>query len=330
MRSTGFVVLSIMVHCLAVAAIALNPQRLSEPQGDVVEITTGDDAETPGAADAPAETATQAQAAPAPAPVAPPQPAVEKAVEKPVEKVVQKPVQKPVEKTVKKAAPKKVAAAKPAPVQKSQPVEEQPENLDPEITENVETVPPAPVEEQQPEQTAAVEPQQPQEEVKPLPVKEAAPAPVAATAEKSEAKPEDTNKSAQPVAAAATAGAGEGSGELGHGGATKAGAVDHTELKQMNGNRAPFYPLSARRDKRQGNVELLYRVTKEGRVTDVQIANSSGSDDLDKEAVKAIAKFRFVPGQEGWARHPVQFTLKGETAEAPSRLRTKVGAQDAD
>lgn len=322
MRSTGFVVLSIMVHCLAVAAIALHPQHISEPQGEAVEITTGEDSTTPGAADAPAEKVTEAPPKAEPkaevkAPVAPPQPAP----------VVEKPVEKPVAKVAKPAAPKKVAVAKKAAVQKAEPVEKQPENLDPAISEDVQT---APVE-QQAEQTPA----ETQEEVKPLPVKETAQASAAAE-EETEAAASESAKPVDPVAAAAPAGASDEinnltqGGDLGHGGATKAGAVDYAELKQMSGNRAPAYPFSARRDRRQGNVELLYHVTKAGTVTDVQVATSSGSDDLDKEAVRAISKFRFVPGQEGWARHPVQFNLKGDTAAAPSRLRTKVGAQDQE
>jgi protein TonB len=98
----------------------------------------------------------------------------------------------------------------------------------------------------------------------------------------------------------------------------------------MNGNKPPRYPLQARKEGREGEVDLLYRVTKEGGVADIQIVRSSGSQDLDQEAVRAIAKFRFVPGQEGWARHPVNFTLKGETAALPSRLRTKVGGAQSN
>jgi TonB family protein len=115
---------------------------------------------------------------------------------------------------------------------------------------------------------------------------------------------------------------------LGKGGATQAGAVEYTDLKQTNGNKPPVYPMAARLEKRQGQVELLYRVTKDGHVTEVSVAQSSGSQDLDQEAVRAISKFHFVPGQEGWAKHPVVFSLKGETAALPSRLRSKVGSQE--
>ncbi len=110
--------------------------------------------------------------------------------------------------------------------------------------------------------------------------------------------------------------------EVAHGGDTQEGAVSYLDLKQAPGNRSPMYPMGARRENRQGLVELVYRVTKEGDVADLQIAKSSGHKDLDLEAARAISAFKFVPGQEGWARHPVSFNLKGESAPAPSKLRS--------
>lgn len=154
--------------------------------------------------------------------------------------------------------------------------------------------------------------------------------PVAEDAAKTEAGSQDVKKAEDPapVGLANSEDLTEGGGELGKGGATKSDAVEFTELKQSKGNKLPIYPLSARRDKRQGQVSLVYRVTKEGRVTDIQVEQSSGHEDLDKAAMQAISNFRYEPGQEGWARHPVSFTLKGEATTSPSRLRTKVGAQD--
>lgn len=113
-----------------------------------------------------------------------------------------------------------------------------------------------------------------------------------------------------------------GEGSAVKAGATKGAAVSYLTLKQMSGNKAPSYPMSARLQKRQGEVGLLYRVTNSGAVADVQITKSSGHADLDQAAVQAIAKFKFVPGQEGWARHPVQFALKGSSESMPSKLRS--------
>lgn len=322
MRSTGFVFLSILVHCLAVAAIAMHPQRISEMQGDTVEMTVGDEATQAGAADAPADVDTtgapseQPKEQPAPVPVvketpAPQEPAV-KETPQPKKVAAVAPVKKSA--PVKKAAP----APAPAPVSDSQ---DAPEKLQPDVEEAV------PV-------AAESEDKKVEEEVsKPEPVKETAAAGVAAD-QATEASSKEEAKAADPVAAAAPAGATQEinqlteGGELGKGGATAAGAVEYTELRQMAGNKPPVYPLAARRERRQGETELLYRVQKDGTVTDVSVARSSGSEDLDNEAVRAVSKFRFVPGQEGWAKHPVQFNLKGDTAAMPSRLRTKVGAQE--
>src|SRR6185369_3197393 len=96
----------------------------------------------------------------------------------------------------------------------------------------------------------------------------------------------------------------------------------YLDLRQLPGNQAPQYPMQARLEKRQGQLELLYRVTKDGGVADISVAKSSGFKDLDSAALAAIAKFKFVPGQEGWARHPVTFALKGPAATLPSTLRS--------
>jgi protein TonB len=139
-----------------------------------------------------------------------------------------------------------------------------------------------------------------------------------------EEKKPDTDAEAPQAKAEdpAPAAAAEAAQGLGRGGENKGEAVNYLELKQFSGNKAPTYPMQARKDKRQGQVDLLYRVTTEGRVAEVQIAKSSGHADLDEAAVKAIAKYRFVPGQEGWAHHPVIFALKGEASELPSKLRS--------
>ncbi len=96
----------------------------------------------------------------------------------------------------------------------------------------------------------------------------------------------------------------------------------YLDLKQQPGNRPPQYPSEARLEKRQGQVQLAYYVTAEGTVRDVKILKSSGFADLDQQAASAVEKYKYVPGQEGWAEHPVNFTLKGPAEAAPSRLRT--------
>lgn len=341
MRSTGFVIVSVALHAMALTAVTFAPQSTHDVGGDTVEITMGEPADHAGVANGPEDVVTQAApaAAPQPAPVAAPVPAPKPA---PAPVAETKPVEKPVEKVEKKPAPVKKVALKHAPAPVKAAAAQQ---IPAAVTEDAPEA--APVAEAKSEQPV-------EEEPKLIPVKEMSPAGVqAATADEPAAPPvQEEPVAAKPAAAptpapvaaavaptATAASTGEGAGktseingltaggELGKGGATPAGAVDVTSLRQMAGNKAPLYPLAARRDKRQGEVTLLYRVTREGRVSDMKLENSSGSEDLDAEAMKAIAKYRFVPGQEGWARHPVHFNLKGDTAEAPSRLRTKVGEQ---
>src|ERR1044071_6905275 len=92
MRSSTFIIVSLIIHIIAVAAVALAPQRTIEPTGGQVEMSVGAPDETAGAESAPEQTMTS----PAPAP-------------KVEETGVEKSGKKTVTKTVKKAAPKKSA-----------------------------------------------------------------------------------------------------------------------------------------------------------------------------------------------------------------------------
>lgn len=94
----------------------------------------------------------------------------------------------------------------------------------------------------------------------------------------------------------------------------------YLDLRQASGNRPPQYPLEARKMGLQGRVILKYFVTDKGSVQDVQVSESSGHKVLDDEALRAISSYRFYPGQEGWAEHPVKFSLSGLKSEIPSDL----------
>lgn len=287
MRSSFFVILSVLVHALCVAAVAISPSRVSAPEGHEIEVQMGKAADQPGLESAPAGVTEAA------APVEPPMKLAKASTRK--TRIVKAPMQK-VTDIVKERTERPETQMTELPPKVA--VEEvRDDKLDPQIEESV---PVAPVF---------------------TPVKETAPAGVEASDEQTEAGTEEANaEDPAPVM-----GQGEDSkedAELAHGGATKAGAVSYLDLKQAAGNKSPNYPMSARREARQGQVELVYRVTKEGTVSDLQIAKSSGHKDLDQEAARAVAQFKFVPGQEGWARHPVAFTLKGDSAQAPSKLRS--------
>lgn len=341
MRSTGFVVVSIMIHVVAVLAIALTPTRTVSPDaGETIEVQMGNPADKPGVAEAKSEEASKPQAIasePTPTP-------------KPEVKATPAPAPKPKPIAEKKAKPVKAAAVVPTP----EPEEEIPAADVAKETPKEET-PSDDVDTKAIPAEALAEQQQPTKEE---PIAKPEPVAAAAVVEKKEEKKEEKKPQTQPAPVAAAAvvpaqeakpaaaptpkvdgGAGAGApvaatsdkeqetGELNKGGETKEGAVSFLDLRQLPGNKNPNYPRQARLENRQGQLELVYRVTNEGKVADIQVAKSSGFKDLDAEAVRAISQFKFVPGQEGWARHPVTFSLKGNVATLPSHLRSKGGVQ---
>ena len=85
-----------------------------------------------------------------------------------------------------------------------------------------------------------------------------------------------------------------------------------TQLRQREGNPLPIYPKEALKKKWEGLVEILYYVNPAGFVEKIQLKKSSGYTLLDNSALRALARYRYYPGQEGWVRHPVQFFLDRE------------------
>lgn len=67
----------------------------------------------------------------------------------------------------------------------------------------------------------------------------------------------------------------------------------------------PPYPESARESERQGTVVVRLQVLENGRVGEVSIRKSSGHDDLDQAALKAVKKWRFVPAKDKDTGQPV-------------------------
>jgi len=64
-------------------------------------------------------------------------------------------------------------------------------------------------------------------------------------------------------------------------------------------NPAPIYPAIARRQGEQGRVLLRVSVAADGRAASVEIAASSGSERLDRAALDAVRRWRFVPARRG-------------------------------
>lgn len=82
-------------------------------------------------------------------------------------------------------------------------------------------------------------------------------------------------------------------------------------------NPAPAYPKLSRRQGQQGKVILRVLVNVAGGADQVEIRNSSGHPTLDRAALDAVSRWRFVPARQGdqpvaeWVLVPITFTLEG-------------------
>lgn len=311
-RSPSCVGLSLLIHAGLVAAIFFASSLGLLPEGTqpvanaiemaTVEVSQGQQVVTPEPVPEVPEQAASAQPAPQP------------------KKVAGK--SKP-KKSVATQLPEKVNVSEPQPeVADSQTeavavlpvVEESPEIAD---VEDLETS-----NEELATTAQQTEPEQVEEEVTPI----VAPNPTSTTDTKSQsneeinsaldAKKELAETTTQPEAAGSPS-------DMAFG--VSSGTRSYLDLKQRPGNVPPQYPTTARRNGWQGNVILNYYVNADGTVRDVKIAQSSGVEMLDQEAVQAVSKYRYVPGQEGTVEHPVIFSLKGPAKPMPTRLRTKNG-----
>ncbi len=86
-------------------------------------------------------------------------------------------------------------------------------------------------------------------------------------------------------------------------------ARDYIQLRQQEGNPLPHYPEQALENKWEGEVELIYYVNTYGEVEKIRVHKTSGHTVLDNAAIRTLARYHYYPGQEGWVRHPVNFTL---------------------
>lgn len=86
-------------------------------------------------------------------------------------------------------------------------------------------------------------------------------------------------------------------------------ARKYSQLRQIDGNPIPVYPKEALKKRWEGRVELIYYVNPAGFVEKIQLSKSSGYSLLDNSALRALARYRYYPGQEGWVVHPVEFML---------------------
>ncbi len=81
-------------------------------------------------------------------------------------------------------------------------------------------------------------------------------------------------------------------------------------------NPSPAYPPLSRRLREEGKVMLRVFVEASGAAGTVEIRTSSGFERLDKSAVTAVSRWKFVPAKQGteavgaWVVVPIIFSLK--------------------
>jgi len=83
-------------------------------------------------------------------------------------------------------------------------------------------------------------------------------------------------------------------------------------------NPPPEYPPMSVRRGEQGQVLLKVLIGADGLPQKVELLNSSGFERLDKAALEAAMRWRYVPGKRGgvaeamWYQVPMVFNLKKE------------------
>ena len=89
-----------------------------------------------------------------------------------------------------------------------------------------------------------------------------------------------------------------------------------TAIPRYDINPQPPYPRSAKRRGYEGAVVLSVLVLEDGLVGSIEVAESSGYKSLDKSALDAVKKWRFIPATEDdkpvpmTVQVPIRFTLK--------------------
>ena len=70
------------------------------------------------------------------------------------------------------------------------------------------------------------------------------------------------------------------------------------------------YPADAKKDKKEGRVACSFVITKEGKVTDVHVVKSSGTESLDNEALRVVNNMPdWKPGKENGEPVNVHYTI---------------------
>jgi TonB family protein len=107
----------------------------------------------------------------------------------------------------------------------------------------------------------------------------------------------------------------------GNGTGTPEGVRDIGELRQRPGNPVPQYDAQERLQRQQGDVIFIAYVSSDGELSQFRMVQPSGFRNLDGKTLKALKKWRFFPGQEGWVEIPISWNIKGGAQEMPGLLK---------
>ena len=97
--------------------------------------------------------------------------------------------------------------------------------------------------------------------------------------------------------------------------ATSAATILPSSHADYLNNPAPSYPAISRRLGEQGKVVIRVLIGKDGMAQQGNIHHSSGYDRLDQAALRAVMRWRYVPGrrdgmaQDMWFNVPINFAL---------------------
>lgn len=127
----------------------------------------------------------------------------------------------------------------------------------------------------------------------------------------------DVTEPADEAASASSTSAGSSSGAITAGAPLPAPTLRPVRTDPRWPLTQPDYPASAIRLEQEGTVVLAIRVTREGRIAEVRVAQSSGHASLDRAAVEeARRNWRLLPARRGdaaieeWGSFRVVFRLE--------------------
>ena len=159
-------------------------------------------------------------------------------------------------------------------------------------------------------------PHQPAPPVMPAPVVNPTPTPVPAVSAPVTAVPAaETPAQASSVSPAPSPPAGNRTGTGGTGAAPSSVVLPSANAAYLH-NPAPSYPAMSRRLAEQGRVMVRVLIGTDGLPQKAELQSGSGYDRLDRAALDAVMRWRFVPGRRGdvpetmWVSVPIVFNLE--------------------